>query len=76
MKTVLSTKGQLVLPASLRALDGLEPGESFQVERLEAGSYLLKRIPPGNNHGLVDWLLSCPEKDWFEPLPSESTDTL
>jgi predicted DNA-binding antitoxin AbrB/MazE fold protein len=26
--------------------------------------------------GLVDWLLDCPEKGWFQPLPSESTDTL
>jgi hypothetical protein len=24
----------------------------------------------------VDWLLSCPEKDFFVPLESESTDTL
>jgi predicted DNA-binding antitoxin AbrB/MazE fold protein len=28
------------------------------------------------NKGLVDWLLACPEKDWFQALPSESTDTL
>ncbi len=26
--------------------------------------------------GLVDWLSSCPENGWFEPIPSESTDTL
>jgi predicted DNA-binding antitoxin AbrB/MazE fold protein len=26
--------------------------------------------------GVVDWLLACPEKDWFQSLPSESTDTL
>ena len=25
---------------------------------------------------LVDWLLKCPEKNWFESIPSESTDTL
>jgi hypothetical protein len=28
------------------------------------------------NDGLVDWLLACPEKGWFQPIASESTDTL
>jgi len=41
-----------------------------------------KRVPKARNRstgqlvenaGLVDWLLSCPEKDWFVPLRSEST---
>jgi hypothetical protein len=43
---------------------------------VEEGEYLLKRKAAPANDGLVDWLLACPEKDWFEPLPSESTDTL
>lgn len=76
MKTTISTKGQIVLPAELRAQDGILPGQSFDIERLEAGQYLLKKQPVRNNEGLVDWLLACPEKGWFEPLPSESTDTL
>jgi hypothetical protein len=25
---------------------------------------------------VVDWLLACPEKGWFCPLPSESTDEI
>jgi hypothetical protein len=28
------------------------------------------------NQGLVEWLLSCPEKGYFEPVESESTDSL
>ena len=28
---------------------------------------------PPRNQGLVDALLACPEKDWFEAIPSEST---
>lgn len=27
------------------------------------------------NKGVVDWLLSCPEKGFFVPIESESTDT-
>lgn len=76
MNTTISSKGQIVLPAELRDRDQIRPGQRFEIERLEAGQYLLKRLPAQDNAGLVDWLLSCPEKGWFEPVPSESTDTL
>lgn len=33
-------------------------------------------IEPPANQGVVDWLLRCPEKGWFTPIESESTDTL
>ncbi len=65
-----------MLPAELREQDHILPGQQFQIERLEAGQYLLKREPAGDNFGVVDWLLSCPSSDWFQPLPSESTDEL
>ncbi len=76
MKTTVSSKGQIVLPADLRGRDGIEPGQQFEIQRIESGEYLLKKLPDGDTAGIVDWLLSCPEKGWFEPLPSESTDTL
>ncbi len=65
-----------MLPAELRHQDHIHPGQEFAVERIESGEYLLKKLPDGNSAGLVDWLLSCPETDWFEPLPSESTDSM
>jgi len=76
MKTTISSKGQIVLPAELRQLDHIQPGQQFSLERLKAGEYLLKLAPAGDNVGVVDWLLSCPASDWFEPTSSESTDTL
>jgi AbrB family looped-hinge helix DNA binding protein len=76
METTISSKGQVVLPSELRKRDKLRAGQRFDVERVEEGKYLLKRQSAPANDGLVDWLLACPEKDWFEPLPSESTDTL
>ncbi len=65
-----------MLPAEFRKQDRIHPGQSFDVERVDAGQYLIKRQLVGNNEGLVDWLLSCPEQDWFQGISSESTDTL
>jgi AbrB family looped-hinge helix DNA binding protein len=76
MKTAVSTKGQIVLPAELRRQDGIEPGQEFEVERIDRGEYRLVRLSPPRNQGLVDWLLACPEKGFFVPIESESTDTL
>jgi AbrB family looped-hinge helix DNA binding protein len=76
MHTTISTKGQIVLPAELRTSDGILPGQRFEIERIERGQYLLKKSDEPANHGLVDWLLACPEKGWFQPVPSESTDSL
>jgi AbrB family looped-hinge helix DNA binding protein len=75
VKTSVSTKGQVVLPAELRAQDGIEPGQEFTIERIDRGEYRLVRIEH-RNEGLVDWLLSCPDKGYFTPIESESTDTL
>jgi AbrB family looped-hinge helix DNA binding protein len=76
MKTAVSTKGQIVLPAEIRQRDGIEPGQEFTIERIDRGEYRLVRIDPVPNDGLVDWLLSCPSKGYFTPIESESTDTL
>jgi AbrB family looped-hinge helix DNA binding protein len=76
MTTTISTKGQIVLPAELRQQDGIEPGQAFEIERVERGEYRLVRRQPTPNDGVVDWLLACPEKDFFVPIASESTETL
>ncbi len=76
MKTHISSKGQIVLPAELRERDGIVPGQQFEVERLRDGEYLLRRVPSPGTPGLLAWLRSCPEDDWFRPIPSESTDDL
>ncbi len=75
MKTAVSTKGQIVLPAEIRRLDRIEAGDEFEVERVDRGEYRL-RLVPSRNEGLLDWLLACPEKGFFVPIESESTDTL
>jgi len=76
VRTTISTKGQIVLPAELRQRDGIAPGEEFDIERVDRGEYRLVRRTPPPNDGLVDWLLDCPEKGFFAPVESESTDDL
>jgi AbrB family looped-hinge helix DNA binding protein len=76
MKTVISSKGQIVLPAELRERDEILPGQEFEIERVERGEYRLVRRKAAPNEGLVDLLLACPEKGFFVPIESESTDTL
>ena len=76
MKTTVSSKGQIVLPAEIRQQDRIEAGQEFDIERLGRGEYRLKRRWVAPNEGVVDWLLACPEKGFFVPVESESTDAL
>jgi AbrB family looped-hinge helix DNA binding protein len=76
MTTLVSSKGQIVLPVEIRREDGIEAGQEFEIERIDRGEYRLVRREPPPNEGVVDWLLSCPAKGFFTPVPSESTDSL
>ena len=37
MRTTVSSKGQIVLPAEIRRRDRIRPGQEFNVERLDCG---------------------------------------
>ncbi len=76
MKTVISSKGQIVIPAEFRNQDRIEPGQAFDIERVDKGEYRLSVADAPKNRGLVNTLLACPVKGWFVPLESESTDSL
>ena len=77
MKTTVSSKGQIVLPAAIREQDGIKPGQEFQIERVDQGEYLLKRITRRRNEGLVKLLLACPVKGWFRmAYRTETTDEI
>ena len=73
MKTSLSSKGQVVLPAELRRQDHLRPGQQFEIQRIHDGEYLLRKLAKPGTLDLVDWLESCPVKGWFRPMRSDST---
>lgn len=77
MKAVVSRKGQLVIPAGFRQREGIEPGEQFEIVRVNPDEYRLSRKNGKKRAaGIVDWLLACPEKGYFVPIESESTDAL
>ena len=60
MKTTVSSKGIV-----LQSGDRIKPGQEFDVERFNQG-----------NADAIGWLLACPQKEFFVPIDSESTDTL
>jgi AbrB family looped-hinge helix DNA binding protein len=77
MKTTVSSKGQIVLPAEIRQEDDIRPGQKFEIERIDGGEYRLRRTARRRNEGLVELLLACPVKGWFEPLErNETTDSI
>jgi AbrB family looped-hinge helix DNA binding protein len=76
MRSTVSSKGQIVLPVELREQDHIACGQQFEIERLEPGRYLLKKIIASGEPGLVAWLRRCPEQNWFKEIPSASTDDL
>lgn len=77
VKTTVSSKGQIVLPAELREQDDVKPGQRFEIERIDRGEYRLKRTAGRRNEGLVELLLACPVKGWYLPADrSETTDDI
>jgi AbrB family looped-hinge helix DNA binding protein len=60
MTTVLSQKGQIVLPSSVREQMHLEPGQDFEVFIEDEDTITLRRISRRPNQGLIDHLLACP----------------
>ncbi len=71
MTTVLSQKGQVVLPGVVRQQMNLHPGDDFEVSIEDEDTITLRRITQPANRGLVDLLLACPAS--FE-IPARDTD--
>ncbi len=71
MTTVLSQKGQIVLPGPVRQQLHLHAGDDFEVFVEDDDSITLRRISQPPNHGLVDLLLACPAP--FE-IPARDRD--
>ena len=60
MTTVLSQKGQVVLPGPVRQQLHLHAGDDFEVFVEDDDTITLRRISQPANRGLVDLLLACP----------------
>ena len=71
MTTVLSQKGQVVIPGPVRERLALQPGDDLEIEIEDDDTIRLRRISHVPNKGLVDHLLACP----FDlPIPDRSND--
>ena len=73
MTTVLSQKGQIVLPSSVREELHLQPGQDFEIFIDDEDTITLRRVSRPPNRGLVDHLLACPYP--FEVLPRGKDST-
>ena len=73
MTTVLSQKGQIVLPSAVREQMHLEPGQDFEVLIDDEDTITLRRINRPPNRGLVDHLLACPYPFEIPPRAKDST---
>ncbi|MBI2193054.1 MAG: AbrB/MazE/SpoVT family DNA-binding domain-containing protein [Planctomycetes bacterium] len=73
MTTVMSKKGQIVLPAAVRESLHLEPGDDFEISVQDEDTIVLQKISRPPNKGLVDLLLACPFP--FEIPDREVDDT-
>ncbi|MDQ3624316.1 MAG: AbrB/MazE/SpoVT family DNA-binding domain-containing protein [Verrucomicrobiota bacterium] len=71
MTTVLSQKGQIVLPVPVRQKLHLLAGDDFEVAIEDDDTITLRRISQPANRGLVDLLLACPAP--FE-IPARDND--
>ena len=60
MTTVMSQKGQVVLPGAVRERMNLHAGDDFEIFVEDEDTITLRRITHPANHGLVDLLLACP----------------
>ena len=73
MTTVLSQKGQIVLPSAIREQMQLQPGQDFEVIIDDEDTITLRRINRPPNSGLVDHLLACPYPLEIPPRAKDST---
>ena len=73
MTTVLSKRGQIVLPSSVRDQMHLVPRQDFEVFIEDEDTITLRRISRRPNQGLIDHLLACPYP--FEVLPRAKDST-
>lgn len=76
MTTVLSQKGQIVLPSAVRQQMRLEPGQDFEVFIDDEDTITLRRINRPPNGGLVDHLLACPYPFEVPSRPRDSTTAI
>src|SRR2546430_449617 len=68
MTTRVSSKGQIVLPATIRQQDNVKAGEEFEVQRLDRGGYRLGGGPAPAEEGVVGVVAELRRKGKSMPI--------
>jgi len=63
MTTTVSSKGQIVLPAEIRARHKVRSGDVLSIEERDE-EIVLKKLKRKRKKTLVQWMLECPVKDF------------
>ncbi len=61
-----------MLPAELRQQGNVQPGQVFEIGRVDLDDRRLVRRTALPIHGVVDWLLGCPEKTYLPKIVAAS----
>lgn len=63
MKTVVSSKGQIVIPAPIRERLQFRVGDELLIEERD-DEIVLKKARRNRKKSLVQWMLDCPAADF------------
>jgi AbrB family looped-hinge helix DNA binding protein len=63
MKTILSSKGQIVIPAPIRERQQFRVGDELLIEERD-DEVILKKVRRNRKKTLVQWMLDCPAADF------------
>lgn len=63
MKTILSSKGQIVIPAPIRERHQFRVGDELLIEERD-DEIVLKKVRRNRKKTLVEWMLDCPVQDF------------
>ena len=63
MTTTMSSKGQIVIPASIRQRHKLRPGDELLIEERD-DEFVLKKARRSRKKSLVQWMQDCPVADF------------
>ncbi len=72
MTTTIATKGQIVIPKSIRDRLDIGVGDDFEIWADEGGEIILRPLGGKKNAGLVDHLCAAPEE---LEIPKRSVET-
>ena len=71
MTTMLTSKGQIVIPPKVRRQKKLRAGDHLEIltDEDDPTIIVLRRVGKIPEEGWVEVLLACPEKGWFRRMP-------